>query len=155
MADDKALAVFTHVEGLLPPLPELADALEVQCEKAGDLGPQINLPAVYVSIMIQAFRLERLTRQHDQMQNVINRAARKPSAPLVDDQAMALAVHLANEAMAMSFEPLEAAGALWHAAATIAVAHLPSENALSALDGMHAIVRADVAEAIGKGATRQ
>jgi len=79
----------------------------------------------------------------------------KPTAPLSQDEADSLAVYLASEALGRSHEAIEAASALWHAAATVALVHLPRENLLEVLDSIHAITREGIVEATGLGATRQ
>lgn len=152
---DPALAIAKHIEALLPPVDEIADALAIANGEVGELGPTVTLPAVYVRILATAYRAELLEREHQAMRAKIARAEEKPGIALDDDQFNALSVRLANEALALSFLPLEGASALWKAAATIAMAHVPTGAVLGALDHMHAMARADVAAAIGLGATKQ
>lgn len=147
-----ARAVARHVETLLPPLPAV-DAAPLPTD--GDLGPNVTVPAVYLHIIIAAFESGTLEAQRKEMEAVIATAQRKPKSEMDEDQITAGAVYLATEADAITFDPTEAAMCLWKAAATIAVARFPPENALSALDGIHAMTRADVAQAIGMGATKQ
>lgn len=152
----QAIAVARHVETLLPPLDHMLGHLEAAEHGLTEgLGPTVTIPAVYLHIIIPAFEAEVLARGRKEMQAVIEEAERKPRASMNDEQITALAAHLATEAHQRSFEPIEAAMSLWKAAATIAVAHMPADTALSALDGIHAMTRADVAQAIGMGATKQ
>ncbi|NML88722.1 hypothetical protein HHL26_06530 [Sphingobium sp. TB-6] len=150
-----AVAVARHVETLLPPLPEFLSAPDAASLPGAGLGPSVTVPAIYLHIIIKAFEGETLERQRKEMEDKIDSAALKPKSELDDDQITALAVHLAADAHRRSFEPQEAAMSLWKAAATIAVAHMPADTALNALDGIHAMTRADVAQAIGMGATKQ
>ena len=143
-----AQAVAEHIEGLLPPLQTVAEI-----EDPGDLGPSVSVPAIYLHIILQAYRGERLGRHIEKMEATIARA--KPVTDLTDDEYDALSVYLATEADARCARPIEAATALWKAAATIAVCHMPKETILTALDGIHAMTRADVAQAVGMGATKQ
>lgn len=151
-----AMAVVKHVETLLPPLDHMLGHLEAAEHGLTEgLGPTVTIPAVYLRIIIAAFEGETLERQRKEMQAVVDEAERKPRASMDDEQMTTLAALLATEAHRRSFEPIEAAMSLWKAAATIAVAHMPADTALSALDGIHAMTRADVAQAIGMGATKQ
>lgn len=152
---DPAVAVANHIDALLPPVDEIADALAIAQGMTGALGPEVTLPAVYVRIVTTAYRAELLARQAEAMQAKIDKAEQKPAGLLNDEDFNALAVRLANDAVGLSFVPLEGASALWKAAAMVAMVHLPSATVISALDHMHALSRADVAQALGKGATKQ
>lgn len=141
-----ALTVARHVESQLPPMQEIDAELQ-----AGAMGPTVTVPAIYLRIIIPAFEAEVLARERKEMEAAIS----KPRTAMSEEQITELCVFLASEAHARSHDPQEGAIALWKAAATIAVAHLPPSRALSALDGIHAITRADVAQAIGAGVTKQ
>ncbi|MEE4452894.1 hypothetical protein [Novosphingobium resinovorum] len=154
-AAESALAVAKHIETLLPSVAELTAALPSAEGRLGDLGPTVTLPAVYVRIVTEALHAEVLSRENAAARARIARAEQKPDASLGEEEFDALAVHLANEAVALSFLPLEGASALWKAAAMVAMVHTPSGVALHALDEMHAVTRADVAQALGMGATKQ
>lgn len=149
-----ARAVARHVETLLPPITTV-DAALLSAEVDGGLGPDVTIPAIYLHIIIAAYEAEALAAERKGMEATIAAAGRKPKSAMDDEQISAGAVHLATEADAITSDPTEAAMCLWKAAATIAVAHFPPENALSALDGIHAMTRADVAQAIGMGVTKQ
>lgn len=155
----QAIAVARHVETLLPPLDHMLGHLEAAEHGLTEgLGPTVTIPAVYLRIIIAALEGETLERQRKEMQVVIDRAARKPQAPMSDDDMTALSIHLAAEAEAMSHDPIEGASSLWKAAALIVVAHMQAmrpDDLLNALDGIHAMTRADVAQAVGAGATKQ
>ena len=149
----KPIDVAAYVETLLPPISEV---MQVESGRADDdLSPYVPLPAIYVHIIIQGLRTEILSQQRAEMEAKIAKAEMKPKSEMADDEAEALSVHLATEATSRSFSPIEGATSLWKAAAIIAVAHMPLDNALSALDGIHAMTRAGVAQAIGTGATKQ
>lgn len=154
---EASLAVASHLEALLPPLGDLVEemARAEASSQPGGLGPVVTVPAVYVRIVTTAYRAELLARQSEAMQAKIEKAEQKPGALLNDEAFNALAVRLANEAVGLSFVPLEGASALWKAAAMVAMVHTPSGVALQALDQMHAVTRADVARALGEGATKQ
>lgn len=147
-----ARAVARHVETLLPPIQTVDAAL---LTAGANLGPEVTVPAVYLHIIIAAFEAEALATERKGMEATIAAVGRKPKSAMDDEQISAGAVHLATEADAITSDPTEAAMCLWKAAATIAVVHFPPENALSALDGIHAMTRADVAQAIGMGVTKQ
>ncbi|CCW15781.1 hypothetical protein EBBID32_1090 [Sphingobium indicum BiD32] len=148
-----AFDVAAYVETLLPPI---ADIMQTDSARApDDLAPYVTLPVIYVHIIIQGFRSEVLRRQHDQMKATIAKGELKPKAEMTEDETEAVAVHLATEANDRTFAPIEGACALWKAAAIMAVAHMPKETVLSALDGIHAMTRADVVQAVGIGATKQ
>ncbi|PZU56384.1 MAG: hypothetical protein DI547_16685 [Sphingobium sp.] len=145
-----AVAVARHVKTLLPPLKDI-DAIWAVTEMGQGLGPEMTVPAVYLHIIISAFEAEVLAHQRKAMEDVLL----KPQTSMDDEQITELAIHLANEAHNRSFEAREAAMALWKGAASIAIANMPHATVLAALDGIHAITRADVADVIGAGATRQ
>lgn len=155
MSDDTALAVAAHLESLLPSADDLAAHLSAPIGPGRDMGPTVTLPAVYVRIVTTAFRAAILEQRHAAMRAVIDDDRLKPAAALTDEQFTQLSLHLIKQANAGSHEPIEGAAALWNAASIMALAHMPSEAVLSALDQMHAITRADVAQAIGVGATKQ
>ncbi|MAN12141.1 MAG: hypothetical protein CMN63_06975 [Sphingobium sp.] len=149
----KPIDVAAYVETLLPPISEV---MQIDSNKAvDDLSPFVPLPAIYVHIIIQGLRAELLGQQHAAMEAAIAKAEMKPKVEMTADKAEALSILLATEATSRSFNPIEGATALWKAAAVVAVAHMPPSNALSALDDVHAMVRADVAQAIGAGVTKQ
>jgi len=154
-----AVAIARHVESLLPPIDHMLGHLEAAEHGLTEgLGPAVTIPAIYLHIIIQAWEAETLERQRKEMQDVIDNASRKPAAPMSDDDFTALSIHLAKEARAMSHDPMEGASSLWKAAAIIAVTQMQAmqpDDLLNALDGIHAMTRADVAQAIGKGATKQ
>ena len=151
-----AVAVAKHVESLLPPLDHMLGHLEAAEHGLTEgLGPTVTIPAVYLHIIIAAFEGETLERQRTVMEARIAKAEMKPKAEMDDDQITELSVYLATEAHQRSFDAMQAVMSLWKAAATVAVAHLPAATALSALDGIHAMTRADVAQAIGMGVTKQ
>lgn len=155
MTNPMALAVARHLETLLPSVDELALRLSAPLDEGQDLGPTVTLPAVYIRIVTAAFQAEVLEKARAAMQAVIDEAGGRPAAPLSDEQFNQLSLHLIKEANAGSHESLEGAAALWNAASTMALAHLPTDKVLTALDQMHAITRADVAQAIGVGVTKQ
>ena len=148
-----AVDVATYVETLIPPI---ADVVIIDSARApDDLAPYATLPAIYIHIIIQGFRAEVLSRRNDQMKAIVAKSELKPKAEMTDKEAEALSVHLATEARNRAFTELEGACALWKAAAIMAMANMPKETVLSALDGIHAMTRADVAQAVGMGATKQ
>lgn len=148
------MAVAMHVQSMLPPLPSMDAALRAAEKwKAGDMRPEVTLPAVWVQIIVSAYQAEVLTRQRKAIEAKL--LLKRPIAAMSDDDMDELAVEMANETARRTFQPAEAAGVLYRAATIIAVAHIPPERALKAIDEMAAIARADVAEAIGHGATKQ
>lgn len=150
--EDGAMAVASHVQSLLPPLPSIEVALRTAEQwKTGDMGPDVILPALWVQIIASAYQAEILTRQREALEAKLSR----PLEPMTDDVMDEVAVDMANLAAKRTFQPSEAAGVLYRAATIIAVAHIPPERALKAIDEMAAIARADVADAIGHGATKQ
>lgn len=148
----KPIDVATYVETLLPPISEL---MKVDGTKADDdLSPYVSLPAIYVHIIIQGLRTEILRQQSAEMEAKIAKGELKPKAEMTDEETDALSIWLATEAAGRSFAAIEGAAALWKAAAITMVANM-SGDTMSAFDGMCAIIRADIAQAIGEGATQQ
>lgn len=151
--------IAKHVESLLPPLDATLGELAT-AERAGaeGLGPTVTLPAVYVVIILKAWESETLERQLADMEDRIAQAEMRPTEELSDDELSALAILLAEEAIARSSEPAEGAAALWKAAAIAFVStmqRVPGEILLSMLDEVHAATRADIAQAVGHGAVKQ
>lgn len=148
----KAVDVADYVASLLPPI---ADIMRVDDAKApDDLSPFVTLPAIYIHIIIQGYRAEVLSRKNEAMAAIIAKGELKPKAEMTDDETDALSIWLATEAAGRSFAAIEGAAALWKAAAITMVANM-SGDTMSAFDGMCAIIRADIAQAIGEGATQQ
>nr|WP_086491244.1 hypothetical protein [Novosphingobium panipatense] len=147
---ETALAVARHIETLLPPLSAVTSDLD-----PADLGPVASIPAVYVRIVTSALKAEVLSRDNEAMQAKLDRASRKPKAPITDEAATELAIHLASEAIDLSHDPLEGVAALWRASAIIAVSRLPGGGLLRDFDAVYAAIREDVAEAIGARSTKQ
>lgn len=152
----KPADVATYVETLLPPI---ADMMQIDSARApDDLAPYVTLPAIYIHIIIQGFHGEVLSRRKERMEAIIAKGELKPKAEMTDDETEAVAVYLATEAKDRTFTPMEGAYALWKAAAILAVSQMQTmlpADLLTALDGIHSITRADIAKAIGMGATQQ
>lgn len=74
---------------------------------------------------------------------------------MTEDQLDELAVTLAQEASAKAGDPGTAAAVLYQASVYILFAHYPAEQIAGALQDIMEIAHADVAEALGKGATVQ
>ncbi|MFX4083689.1 hypothetical protein ACKU27_01150 [Sphingobium yanoikuyae] len=147
-----AVDVADYVASLLPPI---ADIMRVDEAKADDdLSPFVTLPAIYIHIIIQGYRAEVLSRKNEAMAAIIAKGELKPKEEMTDDETDALSIWLATEAADRSFAAIEGAAALWKAAAITMVANM-SGDTMSAFDGMCAIIRADIAQAIGVGATQQ
>ncbi|QUT04820.1 hypothetical protein KFK14_17540 [Sphingobium phenoxybenzoativorans] len=148
------MAVAKHLNTMLAPLPSLDAALRAAEEwKRGDMGPEITVPQIWIRIVTAAFEAQVLGRRNRELNAKLG--LDRPQAPMDDELMDDVAADLANVAAQRTFQPSEAAGVLYRAATIIAVAHIPPERALKALDEMAAIVRADVALAIGHGATKQ
>lgn len=74
---------------------------------------------------------------------------------MTDDQLDALAVTLAEDTVAKTSDPATAAAVLYQASAAVLFAHFPADQIAPALKEIMEIAHADIAEALGEGATLQ